>query len=183
MEFTYGAPEVDLDALIPTACLFYGMNLGLPFSYRKDLLSKSYRFSSGFMERAELSLFNSWGWQLAAQFSSKTGIQTFVSNPMRASESQEQTPPRIDSYDDVTDGVAFFQTKYLTDLGLTFYLQPFETFDPCDLTTFGCYSENSKRLAVGDERDDEFHDSVDRLHMNDSFGEIFLRSFLLHLTS
>jgi hypothetical protein len=44
--------------------------------------------------------------------------------------------------------------------------------------THPAFSKGSKRLAIGDRYDDEAHPETDTDHMNDRFGEIWLREFL-----
>ena len=55
-----------------------------------------------------------------------------------------------------------------------------ETFDPY-FRTFTRFSRGRKTLTVRDNADDQFHVSSDYTHMNDDFGELFIRSLIEHL--
>lgn len=42
------------------------------------------------------------------------------------------------------------------------------------------FSKNSMRLSVGDHFDNEYHPEDDNFHMNDKFGEIWLKEFIMN---
>ena len=55
-------------------------------------------------------------------------------------------------------------------------LQPLKTIVNGN-NTHPDFSKGSKRLAIGDGFDNEYHPEIDNAHMNDKFGEIWLREF------
>ncbi len=62
-------------------------------------------------------------------------------------------------------------------LRTTIVSQPFETITGGRFTHSG-FSRGSRRLAVGDNLDDEFHPDDDDVHMNDDYGARWLAKFL-----
>lgn len=58
-------------------------------------------------------------------------------------------------------------------------LQPLNTIVNGN-NTHADFSKGSKRLAIGDGFDNEFHPEDDNDHMNDKFGEIWLKEFMLN---
>jgi hypothetical protein len=62
-------------------------------------------------------------------------------------------------------------------LRTTIVSQPFETIIGGRFTN-PSFSRGSRRLAVGDNLDDEFHPDDDDIHMNDDFGARWLTKFL-----
>ncbi len=58
-------------------------------------------------------------------------------------------------------------------------LQPLSTIVNGNNTYYD-FSKNSMRLAVGDHFDDEYHPEDDIFHMNDKFGEVWLKEFMMN---
>ena len=183
MAFTLGATRYDMTETPPDVILFYGMRMSLPIDLIKATTEK--RFSSAFLDRAKQELFSDWGWQLVSQITRKLNTSNqpvFVSMPLPSSGEADFSDFDRSSYCEIANLVQVFQNRYLNELGLVYALQPYETFNPEQMITFKKFSVGSKRLAIGDAADNASHPVEDYLHMNDDFGELFLRSFIQNVT-
>jgi len=173
---TYGSPVVDLDELEPDVVLFYGMGLGLQYGFVGRV--KMGEFSASFLEHSWSDLANKWGWALARKVASISSVPCFAGSPIVSAPGVIPEGVSQASYEKVEGALKIFQESFLEGLGLNYVLQPLETFDPEKMRSYSLFSEDSKRLAIGTKNDNEIHPPTDYGHMNDEFGELYLRHFL-----
>lgn len=77
-------------------------------------------------------------------------------------------------------GIALLNETAFAPLRATMIPQPSETIVNGSRTLIS-FSKGSKRLAIGDERDDELHPEGDSSHMNDEFGALWLRRWFARI--
>ena len=176
IEYTFGSARVDINNLDLDAILLYGMHLAVPFSFARSIINGVY--SEQFLEESFNDfLIQKWGFRLAIDVASNTSVRTYIASPFPSREGLPIQEFSSDLYARKLEAISFFQERFLSDLNLNYYLQPTETFSP-NCKTFTDYSIGSKRLDVGNKFDDEEHPTNDYIHMNDLFGEIFIKSFI-----
>ena len=78
------------------------------------------------------------------------------------------------------DGLSDLSAAVLAPLDARLIGQPDETIADGP-HTHAHFTRGSKRLAVGEDNDDERHEDSDNAHMNDEFGELWLRNFFAEL--
>ena len=165
--------KLDLDAI-----LLYGMGLLIPFKYARLVINKAY--SKQFIEETFKEFIKQFGYRLAINVASNTGIRTYIAQPFPSNHKLQKQKFSSELYARKLEEISFFQERFLNELNLNYYLQPIETFDP-NCTTFAEYTIGSKLLSLRNSRDNRYHPPNERMHMNDMFGEIFIKSFLKEL--
>lgn len=81
-----------------------------------------------------------------------------------------------ESADNYTQGIAMFSENLFSKYEVRMVAQPLETIVN-GVNTDIKYSVGSRRLAVGDDLDDELHVSHDVMHMNSQYGRLWLERF------
>lgn len=117
---------------------------------------------------------SSLGFTLAQRLRTTTDKPIYIGhNPLSATDSTDF------SLDDAayTAWIRLVNTLVYSPLPATLVPQPTSTV-VAGRYTDGRYSWKSRRLAVGDDLDDELHSSEDDVHMNAEYGRLWLREFL-----
>jgi hypothetical protein len=170
LKFTSGGrSEIDLDGY--DAVLIYGCS-AQPFFTPKRNYSKQAIFrtmsdlSSGFHFRL-----------LQMARSAAADLPIYLGHdPLLAAEPS----PQGQGNDAYLDGMALLNQTILEPVGARMIGQPLDTIVNGNRTHIK-YARGSKRLAIGDHVDDELHPERDIFHMNDEFGELWLRAFFAQL--
>ena len=180
IEHTFGSALVDINKLDLDAVLMYGLELTIPFDFVRSVINKVY--SKQFVEECFKELSKKFGYRLANNIAVNTSVPTYIASPFFSGKGIHKEKYSSDLYTQKHEEIAAFQEQFLNNLKLRYFLQPIETFNP-NCETFTEYATGSKRLAVGGKRDDKLHPTSDYRHMNDTFGKIFIQSFVKSLES
>ena len=126
-----------------------------------------------------------WGFGLAKRLSKSFGRPLLISCPIAAnldiSGKAAQRPTEYDSEKAeflwLSKEVRDANELVLRQFDIEFLMQPHSTIDAQSFTTLPIFTSGSSRLAIGDRHDHTKHEVDDKIHMNELFGEKFLRLF------
>lgn len=169
IEFTSGGIS-SVDPELYDVFLVYGLG----FHLRGVPLSKGY--SSAFLRDFARERFASTiSYYLVSGLRTITGKVTYVGHVPLSADYDEAEVSLTDDYTAVFD----VYKNVIEDMVERVFLvrQPEETILN-GRSTKSEFSKNSKRMAVGASNDNALHPETDIGHMNDDFGELWLRNFL-----
>ena len=185
LRFTYGDDTIDLSSLSPDAILVYGMGLRPDFS-AWYLGVRGRRYSRACQAAALRDSCGAFGYDVALRLRAQVDVPVFVSEPIRARQETagdpghgDIGPPRAAAPRPLV--LAALETAndlFGTEFGISAFLQPAETLETAELVTRTEFTRGSRRLAIGRDDDDQLHGEADFAHMNDHFGQVFLKAFL-----
>lgn len=176
IEFTSGGiSEVDFESY--DVFVVYGLG----FHVRDYSGFKN--FSSSFLSDLAFEDFsNSLAFSLISSIRAGTIKRVYAGHvPLAAASPDGTADLRLGDYDFSFD---FFRNALEKNKDVVLVKQPAETIFKNSYTKY-CYSKGSKRMAVGASNDNAFHPETDVGHMNDQFGELWLKAFFdaLHESS
>lgn len=136
--------------------------------------------------------YSSAVWQAVLSDSSASSLNLVIARllrratqlPVHIGHNPQQATPRkanavgSQSYQKVFDSLS----KLLAPDKFLLMPQPVATLDADGWSTRSQYSAGSKRLVIGHDAPERLHPENERAHMNDVFGEMYLRELLPRLT-
>lgn len=140
--------------------------------------TQSSRFYSRAVIKKSLNDFveNTLSFKLLKRLREVTNKKIFIGHTPFAAAIQISTNMKPADY---VDRVRLMNDIIYHPLNCELVLQPLSTIVNGN-NTHHDFSKNSMRLAIGDHFDDEYHPEDDLDHMNDKFGEIWLKEFMLN---
>ena len=177
IKFTYGHEQLDLNKLAPDYILMYGLDIEFPYKFFSDCMQKNYSTKFGSVCFDDLT--SGWGFSLAKQIRENYQGHIAISSPLIAKPFGTENSIQCDNLKNELENILIYANKnFYNTLGLNYFLQPFSTFDIKSMMTFHKYTVGSTRLAIHKNSIQELHPTDDVVHMNDMFGNIFLRGIL-----
>ncbi len=172
IKFTSGGREfVDTEEF--DAFLIYGLGANAFFVDENMFFTRKV-----LRQAAEDATNHSLSFRLLKDLSGIYGKPIYVGHTPLPAAPKFARDPDVGSY---VKGIAFINDVVYNPMGACFLPQPIETIGSGRCTDV-VYSQGSKRLAVGDGDDDEIHPDIDKGHMNDTFGAMWLRNFFAILS-
>lgn len=119
------------------------------------------------------------GVALGKQIFASTGKRVYLAHsPLKANEKSDTYPSDPGLLGEYVDGVNTANTSYFLQHGLELIPQPTETVNGDGKSTNSYYSKGSKGLSTSEAMIEKIHPQEDDAHMNEVFGELFLRNFI-----
>ncbi|MEP2759827.1 hypothetical protein [Parvibaculum sp.] len=115
--------------------------------------------------------------RLATMIRRLSDIPVYIGHRPLSAEERISENQNLDSY---TKGMALLNETMFAPMNVHMISQPAETIVNGNATDLK-YTIGSRRLAVGNAIDDDPHPEEDVNHMNDEFGELWLRKFFAEL--
>jgi hypothetical protein len=170
LKFTSGGKQ-EIDPEAYDIFLIYALGLTINFT-------QSRRFYSKAVIKKSLNDFveSTMSFQLLKRLRDVTNKKIFIGHIPFAAAMQilPDTKPA-----DYVSRVKLMNDIIYRTLNCELVLQPLNTIVNGN-NTHHDFSKNSMRLAVGDHFDNEYHPEDDNFHMNDKFGEIWLKEFIMN---
>lgn len=183
LRYTYGKSHLDLKKVSPKIILCYGMHLSIKF-YWWSMSQKGAFYSEKVKYQALADLYDTYGFSLAKKIQKATNTKVFISEPISALEINKEKQQYMNEREQKTkfqDSLNFVQNFFFDSFNVEYFLQPVETIEfSGNVRTKKIYAKNSVKFDVGDEHDGTLHEDGEIGHMNDDFGYIFLKNFLLY---
>jgi hypothetical protein len=170
LEFT-ARGKAEIDPVEYDVFIIYGVGANVNFTFNSLFYSKAVirRSLNDFVE-------NTLSFNLLKKLRAVTNKTIFIGHaPLRAAiQTLPDTKPA-----DYLSRVRLINEVVYAPLHSELVLQPINTIVNGN-STHSDFSKGSKRLAVGDGYDNEFHPEDDNDHMNDIFGAIWLKEFMIN---
>ncbi len=168
LKFTSGGKQ-EIDPEAYDIFLIYALGSTVNFT-------QSGRFYSRAVIKKSLNDFveNTLSFQLLKRLREVTNKKTFIGHTPFAAAIQISPNTKPTDY---VGRVRLMNDIIYHPLNCELVLQPLNTIVNGN-NTHHDFSKNSMRLAVGDHFDDEYHPEDDIFHMNDKFGEVWLKEFM-----
>lgn len=168
LKFTSGGCEdIDLDAF--DALLIYGLGAHAFFRH-KDLFFSSQALRRAMEDMTRERLF----FKILKLVEGAFDRPVFVGHGPLLAASRGSGAQNVDAY---ALGLELVNNVIFEPMGARMISQPLETIVN-GWNTDKKYSQASKRMAVGDQFDDQLHPEDDIGHMNEDFGAAWLKKFL-----
>jgi hypothetical protein len=149
--------------------LLYGLGC-YPYFWQTDVFHSKNTLAAALRDFAKSTL----SFELLLRLRSITAKDIYVGHrPLEAAKSDIQ-PEQVSVY---SSSIRRMNEILYQPLRTTIVPQPLDTIMGGRFT-HASFSRGSRRLAVGDNLDDEFHPDDDDVHMNDDYGSRWLTKFL-----
>jgi hypothetical protein len=167
IRFTAGEDQIDPREY--DIFLLYGLGCH-PYFVQTDVFHSQSTLTAALRDSAKPTL----SFELLLRLRAITAKDIYVGHqPMEAAKA-DAPPEEVSVY---ASSIRRMNDILYRPLRTTIVSQPLETIAGARFT-HPSFSKGSRRLAVGDGLDNEFHPDDDRVHMNDDYGSRWLTKFL-----
>jgi hypothetical protein len=169
IKFTAGG-EGHIDPKEYEIFLIYGLGC-YPYFPQTDVFHSQSTLTAALRDSAKTTL----SFELLLRLRAITAKDIYVGHQPLEAAKPDVPPEEVSVY---SSSIRRMNEILYRPLRTTIVSQPLETVAGARFTLPG-FSKGSRRLAVGDGLDDDFHPDDDRVHMNDDYGLRWLTKFLM----
>ncbi|WP_265616763.1 hypothetical protein [Alteromonas aquimaris] len=169
LEFTSGGKK---SIVLKDYDMFFLYGLGINAYYIKDTFYSGAVVRQTVADIFEPRLAN----RILSMIRKGSSKRVFIGhNPMPVHAKSDTIPLSEESYNFYANGTSLSNEHYFSKLNCELVMQPKQTLVGNARSTHSRFSKGSMKLDVSAKRSGQLHNDLDRKHMNEEFGLIFLK--------